>query len=141
MTDEFNLQRFLDAQDGGVYERALAEIQGGRKRTHWMWFVFPQLRGLGVSRTAHLYGIESAEEARQYLEHPVLGPRLRACAEAALATGKDNASQIFPLPDDVKLRSCATLFASAAEPGSVFQRVLDRFWAGEPDPLTIEMLG
>src|SRR5690606_16192837 len=136
MTDEFNLQRFVDAQDGGVYERALAEIQGGRKRTHWMWFVFPQLRGLGVSRTAHLYGIESAEEARQYLEHPVLGPRLRTCAEAALATGKANASEIYALPDDMKLRSWATLFASVAEPESVFHRVLDRFWDGEPDSRT-----
>lgn len=141
MTDELNLQRFLDAQDGGVYERALTEIRSGRKQTHWMWFIFPQLRGLGVSRTAHLYGITSAEEARQYLEHPVLGPRLRACAEAALATGKTDARQIFPLPDDMKLRSCATLFASVAEPGSVFRRVLDRFWNGEPDPLTVEMLG
>src|SRR5690606_28417049 len=102
---------------------------------------FPQHRGLGVSRTAHLYGIESPEEARQYLEHPVLGPRLRTCAEATLATGRANASEIFSLPDDMKLRSCATLFASVAEPGSVFHRVLDRFWSGEPDSQTVEMLG
>ncbi|HLV27287.1 MAG TPA: DUF1810 domain-containing protein [Gemmatimonadales bacterium] len=141
MTDALDLQRFLDAQDGGVYERALGEIQGGRKKTHWMWFIFPQLRGLGVSRPARLYGIASAEEARQYLEHPVLGARLRACAEAALATNASTADQMFPPPDDMKLRSCATLFAAVAEPGSVFHQVLDRFWAGEPDSRTVEMLG
>ena len=141
MTDEFDLQRFLDAQDGGVYERALAEIRSGRKKTHWMWFIFPQLRGLGVSRTARLYGIASVEEARQYLEHPVLGARLRACAKAALATNASTANRIFPPPDDMKLRSCATLFAEVAEPGSVFHQVLDRFWAGEPDSRTVEMLG
>ena len=132
-----DLQRFVDAQEG-VHERALGEIRAGRKTTHWMWFVFPQIDGLGSSPMAARYAIRSLAEARDYLAHPVLGPRLLACAEAALAA-PGSAHEIFGSPDDWKLRSCATLFEKAGGP-PVFARLLDRFYGGERDPKTLERL-
>src|SRR4051812_46683368 len=114
MADPYNLRRFEDAQAGGVYERALGEIRAGRKTSHWMWFVFPQLRGLGRSPTAVFYGLESLEEARAYLAHPVLGGRLRACAAAVAALAGQSARSVFGAPDDMKLRSSLTLFEAAS---------------------------
>ena len=133
-----DLERFVEAQEG-VYERALAEIRQGRKSTHWMWFVFPQVAGLGSSPTAARYAIRSLDEARDYLAHPVLGPRLVACAEAALAVPELSALDIFGSPDDLKLRSSATLFEKAGGP-PVFGQLLDRFHGGERDAATLERL-
>ena len=133
-----DLQRFVDAQEG-VYERALAEIRAGRKTTHWMWFVFPQVDGLGSSSMARRYAIRSLAEARDYLAHPVLGPRLVACAEAALAA-PGTAHDIFGPPDDLKLRSSATLFEKAAGEGSVFTRLIERFYDNQRDERTLERL-
>ena len=136
----WELSRFVDAQDGGVYDAALAEIGSGRKRTHWMWFVFPQIDGLGSSPMSRRFAIESADEAKAYLAHPVLGLRLLDCMRAALDAPGKSATDIFGSPDDMKLRSCATLFASVSEPGSVFERVLARFFDGKPDSRTEELL-
>ena len=122
------------------YHRALVEVRGGRKRSHWMWYIFPQLRGLGFSSTARRYAISGLEEARAYLAHPVLGARLRECAAAALAVPRLTARQIFGSPDDVKLRSCATLFALVSPPGSEFERLLQRFSDGQPDEATLALL-
>jgi uncharacterized protein (DUF1810 family) len=138
--DPHDLQRFLEAQ-APAYERALAEIRSGRKRTHWMWYVFPQCAGLGFSSTAQRYAIRTIAEAEAYLRHPVLGPRLVECCEAAVAIDGRSAAAIFGSPDDLKLRSCATLFAAVSPPGSVFQRVLARFFNGEPDPVTLRLIG
>jgi uncharacterized protein (DUF1810 family) len=132
-----DLERFVAAQDG-VYDGALAEIGAGRKRSHWMWFIFPQLAGLGSSPTAQRYAIAGPAEARAYLEHPVLGPRLRECAEAALRHDR-SAEEIFGYPDDLKLRSSMTLFARAADDPGVFQRVLEHFYDG-PDQRTLDLL-
>jgi uncharacterized protein (DUF1810 family) len=136
----YDLTRFVDAQDD-VYDAALAEIRSGRKRSHWMWFVFPQIDGLGSSPTSRRFAIRNADEARAYLAHPTLGPRLLEAMHAVLASHGDSASAIFGSPDDLKLRSCASLFASVSEPGSVFERVLARFFGGVPDPRTTELLG
>jgi uncharacterized protein (DUF1810 family) len=113
-----------------------AELAAGRKRTHWMWFVFPQLRGLGLSSMAQHYGIASLDEARAYLAHPVLGTRLRECCALVLAVEGRSAQEIMGSPDDMKLRSCATLFALAAPDEPLFTQVLDKFYGGEPDPRT-----
>jgi uncharacterized protein (DUF1810 family) len=132
------LERFVSAQ-AGTYEAALAELTAGRKRTHWMWFVFPQIAGLGSSPTAQRHAIASLGEARDYLDHPVLGPRLRQCAQTLLGVEHRSATEIFGYPDDLKLRSSMTLFArTAADPG-VFQAVLDRYYSG-PDPRTLELI-
>ena len=136
MTPE--LERFVTAQEG-VHETALAEITAGRKRTHWMWFVFPQLAGLGSSPAAQRYAISGLAEARAYLDHPVLGPRLLACT-AALAKSGRSAEEIFGYPDDLKLRSSLTLFARAAADAKPFEDALDRFYDG-PDPRTLALLG
>jgi len=138
--DPYGLARFVWAQEE-CHAQALDEIRAGRKRTHWMWFVFPQLAGLGASPTARHYAIASLDEARAYLAHPVLGPRLVECAQAALDVTGRTAHQIFGSPDDLKLRSCATLFACVSAPGSVFHRLLDRYYAGERDVRTVELLG
>jgi uncharacterized protein (DUF1810 family) len=135
----FDLDRFVSAQED-IYESALAEIRAGRKRTHWMWFVFPQLLGLGSSPISRQFAIRSAAEARAYLAHPVLGPRLLECCEALLRVNGGSANDIFGPPDDLKLRSCATLFASVSEPGSVFERVLARFFGGAHDERTEALL-
>ena len=139
MTHPFGLARFVRAQDG-IYDDVLAELRAGRKRRHWMWFVFPQIRGLGSSPTAQTYAISSADEARAYLAHPVLGPRLRECAQALLdLPGSDAAAVLGPV-DAQKLRSCMTLFGAADPADPLFPAVLDRYFAGQPDPATLERL-
>ncbi len=135
----YDLDRFLRAQAEN-YEQALSEIRSGRKRTHWMWYIFPQIDGLAFSATAKFYAIQSIDEARAYLDHAVLGARLRECAEAALGVKGRSATEIFGRPDDLKLRSCATLFAQVV-PGSVFDRVLEKYYAGQPDDRTLRLLG
>jgi uncharacterized protein (DUF1810 family) len=137
--DPFDLARFTTAQEG-VYTRALAEIRNGEKRSHWMWFIFPQIDGLGFSSTAKHYAIKSPDEARQYLAHPVLGPRLIECAEAVLAVEGRSASDIFGYPDDLKLKSCMTLFESVTGQGSVFSQVLAKYYQGNRDTRTQEIL-
>ena len=138
--DPFALSRFVAAQEPD-YERALAELRRGRKESHWMWYVFPQFRGLGSSPISQRYAIGSLAEARAYLAHPVLGPRLVECAEAVLAISDRSATDIFGWPDDMKLRSSATLFAEASEPGSPFHRILARYFAGQADGRTLSLLG
>lgn len=138
--DPYDLNRFVEAQEG-VYEQTLAEIRGGRKRSHWMWFIFPQIDGLGSSPTARRYAIKSRAEAEAYLAHPLLGPRLVECAGAAAAVpGTASALDVFGSPDDLKLRSSATLFACVSDDGSVFDRVLGRYFRGERDPATLRLL-
>jgi uncharacterized protein (DUF1810 family) len=138
--DPYNLSRFLRAQED-VYAQALSEIRGGQKRTHWMWYIFPQLDGLAFSSTSKHYSIKSVEEARAYLAHPVLGPRLRECAEAVVRVEGRSATAIFGSPDDLKLRSCATLFACVSPPGSVFDRLLEKYYGGGRDDKTLRLLG
>jgi uncharacterized protein (DUF1810 family) len=138
--DPYNLNRFVEAQQGD-YERALAEVRRGRKLTHWMWYVFPQFDGLAFSSTSRHYAIKSIAEARAYLDHPVLGPRLRECMEAALGVEGRSAHDIFGDPDELKFRSCATLFASVSPSGSVFERVLEKYFGGERDRKTLLLLG
>lgn len=140
MTDQFNLQRFVDAQ-ASTYGTALAELRTGEKRSHWMWFIFPQLRGLGSSRNAEIYGITSLEEARAYLAHPVLGERLRECIRALLGVQRASAEEILGFIDAVKLRSSLTLFREANTEERLFSKALDRFFGGENDERTIELLG
>jgi uncharacterized protein (DUF1810 family) len=139
-TDHYRLERFVEAQDG-VHTRALAELRAGRKTSHWMWFVFPQVAGLGSSPISQHYAIGSLGEARAYLEHPVLGPRLVECARAVASHPDRTAREIMGSPDDAKLRSSMTLFALAADSEPVFQQVLDTFFAGERDPRTVDLLG
>jgi uncharacterized protein (DUF1810 family) len=138
--DPYRLSRFLRAQEG-AYERALREIRVGKKRTHWMWYVFPQLGGLALGATSKYYAISGLEEARVYLDHPVLGRRLVECAEALLAVKGRTATGIFGTPDDLKLRSSATLFACVSPRGSVFERVLEKYYEGERDAVTLRLLG
>ena len=141
MPDPFDLARFTGAQDAaGTYDRALAELRRGRKESHWMWFVFPQVAGLGHSAMAREYSIPSLAEAQAYLAHPVLGPRLRACAEALLAHPGPSAEPILGAIDAIKLRSSMTLFAVAAPAEPLFDAVLARFHHGERDPATEDRL-
>jgi uncharacterized protein (DUF1810 family) len=135
----FDLERFAAAQ-AQVFPAALAELKAGRKRSHWMWFVFPQLKGLGHSPTAQFYGIDSLDEARAYLAHPLLGPRLREAAQAVLDGPEHDLHRLFGAPDDAKFISCMSLF-SQAEPGSVFDAALARWNGGQLDPLTAQILG
>jgi uncharacterized protein (DUF1810 family) len=137
--DPFNLNRFLEAQDDD-YATALAEIKAGAKRSHWMWYIFPQLDGLGYSSTARFYAIKNLDEVRAFLDHPVLGPRLRECAQAVLDVQGKSAAAIFGSPDDLKLRSSATLFAIVSPPGSVFERILEKYFGGKPDEKTVMLL-
>ena len=138
--DPHDLGRFVRAQEG-VYPQALAEIRAGEKRSHWMWFTFPQYDGLGFSSTSKRYAIKSLAEAEAYLRHPVLGPRLVECAEAALGVEGRSAAEIFDSPDDMKLRSSATLFAQVSPPESVFHRLLEKYFDGEPDQKTLRLIG
>jgi len=140
MASDFDLQRFVAAQEG-VMDSVREELRAGRKRSHWMWFVFPQLRGLGTSAMAQRYGIASLEEARAYLAHPVLGPRLRECCELMLAVTGRSAHEILGSPDDLKFRSCVTLFSLAAPDEPLFRRCLDRFHEGAPDTRTLALCG
>jgi uncharacterized protein (DUF1810 family) len=139
MTDDrFDLARFVSAQ-APVHEAVLAELRAGRKRTHWMWFVFPQLRGLGHSPTAQFYGIASADEARAYLGHPTLGPRLDACTKAVLGVRSGTLHDIFGSPDDMKFRSSMTLFDAVA-PGGLYADAIARWCGGEKDARTLALL-
>jgi uncharacterized protein (DUF1810 family) len=140
LSDRFRLQRFVDAQ-AGVHETALAELKAGRKRTHWMWFVFPQVAGLGVSAMAQRYAISGLDEARAYLAHPLLGPRLRDCAAAVNAIEGKTAHDIFGSPDDLKFRSSLTLFAQAAPEEALFGEALEKYFGGSRDPVTLRILG
>jgi uncharacterized protein (DUF1810 family) len=134
------LSRFVHAREDD-YEQAISEIRSGRKRTHWMWYIFPQIDGLAFSSTSRHYAIKSIEEAKAYLQHPILGPRLLECAEAVLHIEGRSAAEIFGSPDDLKLRSCATLFACVLPPGSVFDRLLEKYYQGERDEKTLHLLG
>ncbi len=138
--DPYDLDRFVEAQEA-TYDTGLSEIRSGRKRSHWMWYVFPQLDGLGSSPMSRRYAVRSLAEAQAYLGHPVLGPRLVECAEAVLGVELRSALAIFGSPDDLKLRSCATLFAEASPSGSVFERILQKYYRGERDPRTLSLLG
>jgi uncharacterized protein (DUF1810 family) len=138
--DPYDLNRFVQAQQDD-YHRALSEIRNGRKRSHWMWYVFPQLDGLGFSATSRRYGIKSVAEAEAYLSHAVLGPRLLECCEAALRIEGRSAFEIFGSPDEMKLRSCATLFARVSPAGSAFDRLLEKYFQGERDAKTLRLLG
>ena len=136
-----DVERFVLAQDErGTYDQALAELRAGRKRSHWMWFVFPQVAGLGRSPIARQYAVTGLEEARAYLAHPVLGPRLRECCEAVLTVKDASADQVFGSVDAMKLRSSMTLFARAAPDEPLFGQVLEQFFDGRPDSATDELL-
>jgi uncharacterized protein (DUF1810 family) len=137
--DPYDLKRFVDAQDR-IYDAVLAELRGGRKRSHWIWFVFPQLRGLGRSPTAMRFGIASLDEARAYLAHPVLGPRLRECVRLVALIEDRSVDDIFGWPDNLKVRSSMTLFTWATSDNAEFRAVLDKFYNGQDDPATVELL-
>lgn len=139
MDDPFGLQRFVEAQQGS-YQRALQELRDGSKRTHWIWYVFPQLVGLGHSAMAQRYGISGLAEARAYVQHPLLGARLEECAAALLQHRQRSARELLGTPDDMKLQSSMTLFAAAAPQRRIFQQVLDAFFEGRPDPHTLARL-
>jgi uncharacterized protein (DUF1810 family) len=137
--DRFDLQRFVDAQDR-VYDVVIDELRNGAKRSHWIWFVFPQLRGLGHSPTAVRYGISSLDEARAYVAHDLLGPRLRECTRLVAGIDGRSAEDIFGWPDNLKVRSSMTLFARATDDNADFGAVLDRLYDGVQDPVTVEQL-
>jgi uncharacterized protein (DUF1810 family) len=136
MTDRFNLQRFVDAQEP-VYRQVGLELRAGRKDSHWIWYVFPQIAGLGLSPTSVRFAISSIEEARAYLAHPVLGPRLTGCATLALEVEGRTANEIFGPVDAMKFRSSMTLFAKAGPEFPIFERCLEKYFAGAPDPATL----
>jgi uncharacterized protein (DUF1810 family) len=142
MGESYDLERFVKAQ-GGVYSVALAELRAGKKRSHWMWFVFPQIAGLGSSPMAEAYALASLAEARAYLAHPILGPRLVECVQAANAVRERSAGDIFGYPDELKFRSSLTLFLLAAASGAKapFQRALDKYFGGQGDQVTLQKLG
>jgi uncharacterized protein (DUF1810 family) len=139
MTDAHNLSRFIRAQEND-YARALSEVRAGRKLTHWMWYIFPQFAGLGFSEKSQLYAIGSVAEAEAYLADPILGLRLAECCEAALGVVGRSATEIFGSPDDRKLQACATLFAAVSPPGSVFERLLDKYFQGTRDDKTLKLI-
>jgi len=134
-----SLERYVKAQ-APIYARALTELRAGRKQSHWMWFIFPQITGLGRSAMSHTYAILSLDEAREYLAHPVLGARLRECCRAVMDVEGKTAHEIFRSPDDLKLRSSLTLFARAAPDESLFDDLLVKYFNGEEDPATLELL-
>jgi len=138
-SDPFNLQRFVTAQDA-VYDQVCAELRGGRKEGHWIWFIFPQMRGLGSSAMASVFGIASRGEAAAYLKHAVLGPRLRECTRLVNLVEGQSIERIFGYPDDLKFRSSMTLFASVATEKQVFEDALQKYFSGEMDSLTLEKL-
>jgi len=139
MPDPFRLQRFIEAQ-APVYPAVEAELRAGRKASHWMWFIFPQLEGLGRSGTARFYAITGLEEARAYLAHPILGQRLVHCVALVNAVEGRSAHEIFGSPDDLKFRSSVTLFREAVPENALFQAALDKYFGGEPDPATLALL-
>ena len=137
---DFDLERIVTAQ-APVFETVLAELRAGRKRTHWMWFIFPQLAGLGRSATARFYGIGSIDEARAYLGHPLLGPRLELCTRIVLASECSSLHAMFGSPDDMKFRSCMTLFSSATDdPDNPFRQALERWCGGRADEKTLALI-
>jgi uncharacterized protein (DUF1810 family) len=138
--DPYDLERFVQAQERD-YSQALSEVRRGRKVSHWMWYIFPQFEGLGSSWTSRRYSVKSVEEAKAYLNHPVLGPRLVECARAVVDVQGRSALEIFGSPDDMKLRSCATLFASVSPQGSVFHEIIDKYFGGQPDERTLRLIG
>lgn len=139
LSDPYDLQRFLEAQEAS-YRQALAELHAGRKRTHWIWYILPQIEGLGSSAMSRRYAISSLAEARAYLEHPILGARLRACVAAVNALEGASAVDVFGSVDAAKFRSCCTLFAEVAGPELEFAEALNKYFAGQPDPATLSML-
>ncbi len=139
-SDSHDLDRFVTAQSG-VYDQALMELSAGRKQTHWMWFIFPQFAGLGHSAMSQRYAITSIEEAKAYLAHPVLGLRLRQCVDAIMSVKARSAHDILGYPDDLKFRSSMTLFPAVSDAASPFEKAIDRFFDGEPDRKTLELLG
>jgi uncharacterized protein (DUF1810 family) len=140
MTPENNLKRYLDAQENS-YESALSELRKGRKTGHWMWYIFPQIKGLGFSETSRFYGINNLDEARQYLDHPVLGSRLVTLCNVLLDQKSNDATRIFGTPDDLKLKSCMTLFDALPGTNSVFGQVLEKFYNGSKDAKTLQLTG
>ncbi len=140
MADSFDLDRFVRAQQP-MYAQVISELRAGRKLSHWIWFIFPQMRGLGRSPNAEFYGIRSLDEARAYLTHPLLGPRLEECVLLVLAVRGTPIDRILSPPDDLKFRSSVTLFAQAAPENALFPQALDKYFGGRPDPLTLELLG
>jgi len=139
MTDDYKLHRFLDAQER-VYDTVLAELQAGRKSSHWIWFIFPQIAGLGHSGMAQQFAIVSLEEAKAYLQHPVLGPRLREWTQLVLNVEGHSAEEIFGYPDYLKFRSCLTLFMTATTDNKIFKDALLKYFVGKPDTLTLDLL-
>ena len=137
--DRFDLERFFRAQQP-VYKRVLAELQAGEKMSHWMWFIFPQIRGLGRSPVSIEFAISDREEAVAYLQHPVLGPRLKECTRLVLLVEGSSALEIFGSPDDIKFRSCMTLFAEVSPEDDIFERALQKYFNGVPDKLTLDRL-
>ena len=138
-SDSYNLERFVIAQDS-IFKRVLSELQAGTKMGHWMWFIFPQIRGLGRSPTSIEYAISSRDEAQAYLQHPVLGPRLKECTQSVLDVNGRSATDIFGTPDDIKFRSSMTLFAQVSRDDDIFHRALQKYFAGVPDRLTLDLL-
>jgi uncharacterized protein (DUF1810 family) len=136
--DPYDLERFVQAQHD--YAQALSEIRQGRKQSHWMWYIFPQFEGLGISATSRQYAVKSIAEAKAYLAHPLLGRRLTECAEAVLRLERRSAAEIFGNPDDLKLRSSATLFAYVSSDGSVFHRIIDKYFHGQNDKTTLRLI-
>lgn len=139
MNDPYHLQRFVDAQQP-VFDRVWAELEQGKKQSHWMWFVFPQITGLGSSGMARRFAISSLAEAEAYLRHPLLGPRLRACSQLVAALDGRTVTEIFGSPDDIKFRSSMSLFAQASPDNAVFLACLQKYFGGVPDPLTLAQL-
>ncbi|TKB92167.1 MAG: DUF1810 domain-containing protein [Nitrospira sp.] len=139
MSDIYNLHRFLDAQ-APTYNTVLDELQAGRKGSHWIWFIFPEITGLGHSGTAQQFAIGSLDEAKAYLKHPVLGPRLHECTQLVLDVTGRSAEEIFGYPDDLKFRSCMTLFLTAATNNTIFNNALLKYFDGKPDQLTLDLL-
>jgi uncharacterized protein (DUF1810 family) len=139
VNDPYHLQRFLDAQNP-IFEQACAELREGRKQTHWMWFIFPQIKGLGGSAMAVKYAMASLQEAEAYLRHPILGPRLRLCTELVMLAKRRSIQQIFDYPDDLKFHSSMTLFAATSLENQVFKDALQKYFAGEVDQKTIDRL-
>src|SRR5215470_6556574 len=139
MTDRYNLERFVQAQDP-VFAQVCAELERSQKQSHWMWFIFPQLQGLGQSYMATKFAISSREEAEAYLNHPILGPRLRKCTQLLLNVESREIADILGYPDDLKFRSSMTLFAEATQDNQIFTDALQKYFDGEPDPLTLELL-
>lgn len=137
--DPFDLNRFLEAQEEG-YAQVVSELENGRKRTHWMWYIFPQIDGLAFSPMSKRYSIKSREEAQAYLRHPVLGSRLQECAEAVVHVEGRSIEEILGSPDDMKLKSCATLFAFVSSSNSVFERIIEKYYHGEQDDRTLRLL-